>query len=290
MREKDILKTLRRIFVKDKSLVMPEIRKIVAERDTVWDILRELKRRTSQAIEGRENIFEEYIEGKESSSELIGDLSLKFGIVLNNGVTRGYDWYKKLADHCGGTVRICQLWASLILPLYTIDLFYMKYCKKHNYIEYGPYQLRYVYEKETLGMAKNVLKEQGLSYLGKNLSKRIVPSAVTDLKGKGEATVFDCLFSDVFSYTEERHRYSDKFLYTTEPSGAKFCWSQFFGKGHKASRQKIVQFFPSGDTLQTKLNAKGEISYVGVNRKKGLRTFELDIAQKIKQAEKKRKT
>lgn len=130
--------------------------------------------------------------------------------VLNKGCTSGRDWNKKLVLACGGEVRILRVMTSVLLPLYTVDCYYKRYDRKSKRYFTGPYRPKGRWELGVQSRVRACLKANGLRPVSKRQCLRIVPGIRTECTERGEATVFDCLFSDVAMHTQWHFSYWDE--------------------------------------------------------------------------------
>jgi len=111
-----------------------------------------------------------------------------------------------------------------------------------------------------------VFEEHGFSQISKRLASEIVPKAITDCKRQGEATIFDCLFSDTQRYHDDTVRFSDNELPGTYP-GSMVSWHERFDrKGNVKDRYTWIEY-SSGDCVTIFLDKKSRITKIRFTRK-----------------------
>jgi hypothetical protein len=217
-------------------------------------------------------------EAEEIDWNWIGDLSWTIEIVLNPNIDKCYDLDKKLALKCNGTARILTLYISDVIPCYTYDLHYMTYNKPLNYYEFGP--IPALTQEETLVLYKVTayLKAKGFNTYSRSFYFKKFKGLYSDTEN-GNASLFDVLFTDIYSYQTETLRFSDKEI--IEKSGTKFRWREYYNKNGTLKERIESRWTSAGDYLKVVLDNKGQINQVKVTRKeigrKKHQEFKLDI-------------
>jgi hypothetical protein len=218
----------------------------------------------------------------------IGDFSFEVSLLLNPSIRSGYDWDKKLALKCGGGARLLVLWISEALPCFTYDLFYMKYSKKNNYYEVGPLRNIKSYEQKLLAKFSMLFQSLGYFFVTPQFAQKKVSGLFSDCRGDGNASIFDVLFSDTYSYHNEIERFADKDL--VDPTGTKIRWSEYYYPDMSLKYREEYRYFPSKNVERIEFDPAGMISKVKVWRnigKKLQQEFLLDIEKEFKKREKK---
>jgi hypothetical protein len=283
-----IVRQIAVFFGRDRSHLREEIRSFVKDRSNWIHLESLLQERTKQGVRGSVGISSEVEDNVDDPGIdwfSIGDLSVQYEIVLNKGVTkfgRERYWDKRLAARCGGTAHICDVWVSLLLPLFTMDCYYMTYNRRKKYYEFGPYRPESASEKKAVKEARQVMKEKGFSFVTKKFAKRKIRNAITDLNPDGNAKVFDCLFSDVWGYEEEQVRLSDDEPIPDILPGIAARWREYYRSRGKLLKREITRYFPSGDVETTITDAKHRITSVRISRRFGGELF-LDVEKRMKQ-------
>ncbi len=216
----------------------------------------------------------------------IGDLSWTIEIVLNPGIDKCYDLDKKLALKCGGTARTLKLYISDVIPCYTYDIYYTTYNKSLNYYETGPISELLNEEKVILDKVKTYLKNRGLNTYSRTFYLQKFKGLYSDTK-EGNASLFDVLFTDIYSYLTEILRFSDKEI--IEKSGTKFRWREYYYKSGALKERIESRWTSSGDYLKMILDNKGQIKEVEVTRKQIGRKKHQNFKLEIEAPSKKRK-
>ena len=125
MKLKEITDQAKQYFGKDRSLLKEKILsfKFDGKQYKAWK--RHFKQITNQPFDVQYKMFDDVTdwitqgEPDKIDWHWLGDVSWEIEIVLNEGIDKGYDWDKKLAKKCGGTVRFLQIFVSDVLPCYT---------------------------------------------------------------------------------------------------------------------------------------------------------------------------
>jgi hypothetical protein len=218
----------------------------------------------------------------------IGDLSWTIDILLNDNVDKGFDWDKNLALKCNGTARLLTVFVSEVLPCYTYDIHYMTYNKSDNYYEFGPIDELTEKEKYIISTINSHFKTKGLVYLNSKFCNQKFKELYSDTNSNGNASLFDVLFKDIYSYQTDIQRICDKEI--IEKSGTTFRWREYYNKNKTLKERHESRYFGSGDYLKTVLDNKNQIIKLEVVRKqienKPYQNFELDVIDTFK----KRKT
>ncbi len=193
----------------------------------------------------------------EDRSELIGDPSFWFLLLLNKNIKDPLDFDEKLAER-HNTLFFCEIWASILFPLYTYDIYYWKYSKKDNIQEFGPYKPQKKHEAIAVNDMKKAMKTFGYKLISKKTAKTIIRQAITDCAEKGEATVFDCIFSDMTFYTETKSRMNiERNVYPE--LGMECNWREYYDKKHKLYEKKIYMQFYERDDETIVIDSEGRI-------------------------------
>lgn len=290
MTETELIQNLNSLFGSDRS----ELRKKLIEvRESVsqWERLgRALRTNVRQPINVNPCFFEDTfskLDDPKADMFWVGDCSYYYEILLNPGIKSGLDWDKRLALKCGGTAKLCIVWASVLLPYYAIDCYCMKYKTKPDEFEFTPYIPSAKKEKHMLSQVRDVMRENGFTRMPKTLAKRKVPKAITDCREKGKATVFDCLFSDTQCYQEHFVRFTDstgKNPIAGVYPGTTVGWRERLGRKGGVIERYTWREYPSGDTITTFLDKKFRVTEIRVSRggtkSKQKPTMLLDIKKK----------
>lgn len=264
-----VIERVRQVFGGDRA----ELRKlIVAERDPLARARRDrlgdqLRSATGQPMVGFRPFLDEgfeHVDDPDHNTWQLGDASAHYEVLLNEGVASGLDWDRKLCARCGGTARRCGFFVSAVLPVYIADMWYQTHSRKPRYFAFGPITKLQPAEQRMVEAAKQVLRTAGFQPLSGKLARVTVPTAVTDCRRRGEATVFDCLFSDIYSLTREHTRMNDgrplpDFYRDENPS-----WKEWYTSGGVLIKREICRHFPSGDSLVTILDGQDRVTEVRV--------------------------
>lgn len=263
----EIIRELQRIF---RAFPRSFRKRLDAARDDtqVWDALgADLQRAGNVPFDYYKqfNSEEQLPPDDDGRSTYLEDGSCVGRFVLNKGCTSGRDWDKKLALACGGSVRILQVMASVLMPLYTEDCYYLRYDRKTHRYSTGPYRPEGRWEIGVLSRVRSCLKANGLKPISKRRCLRIVPGIRTECLERGKATVFDCLFSDAMVYTNRHFSYCEP-PYSPDPLILSNSVSRI--DEHDASG-KLKQFwitlrYGEGESIGARISKGGRILDVSV--------------------------
>ena len=287
---KEIIDRVRRVFGGRRTALR---KLIIDERDHLnkarWDRIGEqLYSATRKSVQGFKPFLDEgyeHVDDPDYNTYQLGDASAYYNILLNRGVKSGLDWDKRLCARCGGTVRRCSLFVSAVLPVYITDLWYQTYSRSPRYWAFGPIIKLRRTEARIVKLAEQVLRKAGFHPLSKELARVVVPGAVTDCRRKGGASVFDCLFSDIYGLDREHTRMSDgrplpDFYNSQTPS-----WKEWYTSSGVLTKREIYRTFPSGDVVTTVLDGRDRVTEVRVFPKKGMssQTFKVKTGTKTRE-------
>ena len=304
MKQSEIIAEVKRLFGKNRSVLLEALVERGATISHCDKIEKRIKKTTGQPVVSYCGLSDETLEWMKlpkkdrhkkknllKKHDQIGDVCCKTLVLLNDGIKKGYDWDRKLALKCGGRAFIVEMWSSLLLPVYTFDIFFMEYSRKMNYFEFGPYKPQTESEKRILKSMRSTMKNKGFIFMSKEQASRKAQNVQTDCKDPGDVTIFDCLFSDVQYYDESIVRFSDKEI-QDNIEGVTVSWREYYNNKHKLIEKEIHRFFPSGDVESTYLDKKGHITRIEVMRKTGYAKhsdFILDIDKRMKQRKQRKK-
>jgi len=268
MTEAELIRCLNSLFGKDRSLLRQKLME-VREDSSKWEKTGKIiRRKTGQPVNTNTGTFEEtfeHLDDPHADMYWVGDCSYYYEILLNRGVKTGLDWDRKLALKCGGTAKLCEVWASLLLPYYILDSYSRKYTPSPGEFEFTPYNPATKREKLIVSQIREVMQERGFSPITKKMARKSVPKAITDCREEGEASVFDCLFSDTQCLQEDRVRFSDspKPIKGVCPNTTVGWYERIDRKGGVVERSTWREY-PSGDRVITYLDKKFRVVRVRV--------------------------
>ena len=260
MTDTKLIQNLNSLFGSDRSILRKKLID-VCKKTSKWERMgREIRKKTRQPTNIHPCLFEDTFEklnNPQADMFWLGDSAYYYEILLNSGVKSGLDWDKKLALKCGGTAKLCVVWASLLLPYYAMDTYCMKYTPKPGEFEFSPYVPSKKREKQIVSRVRDVMREHELTRMTKKLANRKVPKAITDCREKGEATVFDCLFSDTQCYQEDYVRLSDgREPITGAYSATTVGWYERLDRKGNVIERSTWREFPSGDRVAIHLDKR----------------------------------
>ncbi len=122
----------------------------------------------------------------------LGDPAFAFDVLLHREAWEVDDWRADLARQLGSDVRVLALYRSLLAPVYAIEAFGVG----AGGIQRDTALRLDAAERQALDLATAVLEARGFRRLANADLATPVPGAWTDLCKPGEATLFQCLFTD----------------------------------------------------------------------------------------------
>ncbi len=288
MTEREIIEQCKYYFGKDRTLKKDFVLAYDAEKHYgQW--IKEIRQIISNAGQIIFNLNDDVIlwikdnEVEKIDWGWIGDLSWRMEIILNPKMDKSYDWDKKLALKCGGTVRILKVYFSVVVPCYTFNSYYMTYNKDGNYYEFGSISNYSKEEKQVINKVKKLLEGKKMQYIGKKLYEKQFKELYSDTNSEGNASLFDVLFSDIDYFKKDTIRFCDKDI--IEKSGTKFRWTEYYDKNGILKERIESRWTSYGDYFKIVLDIKGQIKEIGVTRKeiedKKYESFKIDIAKEF---------
>ncbi len=286
MTKAELINELNSLFGKNRDKLCDRLKVAMGDIARWENIGAEIHKKTRQPIRGAELISEdmaEWIKNPKAKIEDIGDCSFYYEIILNGGVKDGMDWDIELAERCKGGSKICTIWSSLLFPYYSTDYYLMKYIREIDEIELLPYRPSTKREVQIEAKINDIFKSNGLKLITPKLANTIVPKAMTDVKDKGKATVFACLFSDIHEYKEDYFRgscFDDKKnrLDHIFP-GTEISWNERLSRKNKVIERYVSIHCPSGELVHIDLDDQYRIEKVKYSHKLN-KSLTLDVKKK----------
>lgn len=285
----EIIRATKRLFGKDRRALKNLLLSYNFDGSDTRHLEKIFKHATKQPISLNYGINDNVVDDIRSDKKLnmfwLGDLSWSCMILLNTNINKGYDWDKKLCNACNGTAKICEFSISDTLPVYTYDLYYMTYDNKGNWYEFGPINKLNTFEKNVVQSVSNSLNDSGRTHIGKAFAKKKFKDLYTDTNKDGGATIYDCLFSDIYPYQEEYLR----FLENTVEDKTHNCsttWKEYFVKPGILREREEWRYYKSKNSICIITNDKNEITEIKVYRDAGRfkhREFKYNVDNKVKE-------
>lgn len=287
MTKSEIIQQAKHFFGKDKTFIKDALLSYEFNGKNYKQWRKEIGQIISNPFEIKYHLFEDVIiaivdnKSEEIDWNWIGDLSWTIDIILNPNIDKGYDWDKKLALKCNGTVSILKVFISDIIPCYTYDCYYMTFNKTKDYYEFGPLTSLKKDEQKIVKKITDLMLSKELEYLDKAFCDKKLKELYSDANSDGNASLFDVLFSDTHSYQTEIVRFCNKPI--IEKNGAKYSWREYYNKNGSLKERIESRWTSGGDYLGITLDNKGQIKNIKVTRKKiggeKFQQFELDIIE-----------
>jgi len=223
----------------------------------------------------------------DKSSNLVGDISYFYSMILTEGVKRSGQYLENVALRFGGIVHNVEIMVSGVMPFYTMDIYSAKFDKKEQTWEKALYRPRTDHDKKVMKAVRGVLREFGFRPIRMNLLCRSVPRARTDLNEKS-VSVLDCLFSDCWGYTNVKTRQTAYPRQDVVPGVEHVTWDEEYDKKGRLVATTVKRLFKSFDVEKTVIDANGEILEVSV-RDREYNEFAMDVAKRRKNLKSKKR-
>ncbi len=150
-------------------------------------------------VEIKNNLKNEKINNKN-----LGDISDFYTFIFNTDI----EWEDYLDNtnllNRDSEIHYCNIWINWFIPVYYIEVCYIKRIESNNGTLEGPLLKLNNEELNIIENIQNIFNEKGYSLSDFNFLKEKVKGVNTDCFEKDETTVFDCIYSDL-------HYYQDKF-------------------------------------------------------------------------------
>ncbi|WP_017850399.1 hypothetical protein ACO1KB_16810 [Leptospira interrogans serovar Szwajizak] len=294
MNQKQLIQETLKYFGKDKKLLRKTILGFTFEGKETKEWKKRINTCTTHPFTIQNNIFDCTVKSIRDKNyhqiqlDYLGDLSWNIKILLNSNVQSGYDWDKKLAIKCG-QARILEIYINYIIPVYTINLYYICYDSKENYYEFGKITKMEKHEKIILDNVLKCFDSLGYFYVSEELASKKYKGLFSDCNSEGNASLFDCLFSDVHRYQIGIEKFSDPSFWdkglNVDSTGAKIFWREYYDLNRNFLYREEYRYLKLKDVLLLTMDQTGHITKVNVWRDVGKlkhREFELDILKVFK--------
>ena len=91
------------------------------------------------------------------------------------------------------------MFLSVLSPYYYYYVSEMKYDAVTNHFAFSYYQATELEAEEVIQPIKNIAESQGYRLLSVDMAKQVLPAIETECLEKGQVTVFNCVFSELFN-------------------------------------------------------------------------------------------
>lgn len=270
MNELELIELTRKYFGRDRTALREALKTFDVSNQKIKKFKKIIRSCTSQPFfitEGlndcvRENIINKNFNEIEMND--LGDLSWNIEILLNDNIHTGYDWDKNLSIKCGGKAKILQILINSIIPAYTINKYYISYSKHENYYEFGKIVSLEDNESKIINKIKQEFKKLNIFYVSKQLANKKFEDLISDCNSEGNASIFDCLFSDIYNYNNNIHRFNDKQI--INHAGASVSWHEYYNLSEKLIYKEEWISYKSKDTLCIITDKNGQIKKLNLWR------------------------
>ncbi|HBE21087.1 MAG TPA: hypothetical protein DDW51_26690 [Cyanobacteria bacterium UBA11367] len=198
------------------------------------------------SLTGMSNFVKNNLENDLIKTDNLGDISDIYCFYLN---VRSED---KPVDedailHEDGEIRICKIWINWFLPVYYIECSSLKGHHQGKWLEFQ----KIIPENDEFLLVKNieeVLIKLRYKKLDSDDLEEIIPEVTTDCTDIGEATLFNCLFSDVHLPLKSNH-----YIQTQQPLLNPGDMLSFF-KPKKGEKYFVIEqvFDENGESILTR--------------------------------------
>ncbi|MDI7185182.1 hypothetical protein QMM42_02980 [Leptospira santarosai] len=289
MNQKQLIQETLKYFGKDRKLLRKTILDFSFENKKTKEWNRRIKTCTTHPFRIQNGIFGSVVNNILDKKyhlvymDNLGDLSWNIKILLNSNIKSGYDWDKNLAVKCG-QARILEVYINYIIPAYTLNPFYIIYDQKENYYEFGKIVGTKKHERNILDNIFKLFDSLGYFYVPEELASKKCKGLFSDCNEEGNASLFDCLFSDVNQHQVGIERFLDPCKKLKDSTGAGIGWHEYYDLNGNLLYRQEYRLLKSGDVLSVITDQANHIKKVNVRRKidNQYREFELDVLKVFK--------
>lgn len=188
------------------------------------------------------------------------DPSFKCEIVVSEEVADPLDWDQELAASCPRGVELCDIWISVAAPWFVVDPYRMSWSRASHVWEFqAQSRARRPFQRVARAVT-DVLGNAGFTELPRAWLGRRIPGVRTECSD-GDATVFDCLFSDVSALHDGTVRFTSPDLTELIPQ-ARIGWRQREGRSGRSCECTI--HLDSGAVVQLTWTGDGDPSALSI--------------------------
>lgn len=267
--DRALLAEVRRLWGPERHALREAVKRGLSERPRFDRLARELRREARRPVGHCCMLFEE-VEREPDDPTLdwnwIGDACWNYTAVLNREARSTMDLDRRLARHCGGTARLCNLWVSMVLPYFALDTSTLTYDRPGRWYEAAPLRPIRADDRRAVSAIRSTLRASGFRELPRRLEAVRLRTARTDLHKEGGATVFDCMCVDILGRVDERMRWSDDCHTVASIIGMRGSWKLWLDSRGRALRREVGVYLPSGDSLAIHTGDGDRVSSVHVYR------------------------
>lgn len=151
------------------------------------------------------------IRNSKTKRKEIGDISEVWTFCLNENIVptlnvKDFDW--DFVDYLksGQELHLCRIWTNWFLPIFYLETTYEFIDTKKKVNQFGQINLTNKHELGTVNSILEILNKNGYQRLENEFVNRRIKGVSTDFSEKNNATIFECLFSDLCYPTKHIRR------------------------------------------------------------------------------------
>ncbi len=204
--EKQILNFIDENFKNGRKNLLPKINEFLLDQNSTIILNADFKNKIKLPFHSESFSSVEIRNSKTNKGE-IGDISDIWIFCLNQDVFETYnngniDWDFSSYLKKGKELHICKLWVNWFLPVYYLETCYEFIDNKNGFEQFGTLTLNEANEIKIVKNIMGILEKRNYTRLGLNFLNTKLKGISTDCSEFKNASIFDCLFSDIVYPTE----------------------------------------------------------------------------------------
>lgn len=208
MNQAEILSFIQEQFIPDRKKLIPLLQSFQWKNSVLEKICTNIQDQVKRPIQGfcdmyddRKNKFAQ----NDYDLEDLGDISDFYIFLLNPEIQEVDDWSFEGYFQKNKEIHLCYLGINWFLPVYYLHTSYEKGVNYGIFYQSGPLKKLSEYEQHFIQQIDSILESFNYQKLESDFLKKRIPGALTDISEK-DASVYDCLFSDIYLHQDEHIR------------------------------------------------------------------------------------
>ncbi|CAM3986079.1 hypothetical protein ACFFVF_02500 [Flavobacterium jumunjinense] len=194
----------------------------------------------------------ENLNQKTINNDRLGDIADFYTIIFNLNLKESdiLDTTNLLKQD--SEIHYCNIWISWFLPIYYIEVCYIKDIDSGKFTQEGPLKELDNLEHILIDKIHKTLKKWNYSLCDFDFLKDKVKEANTDCFEERETSIFDCVFSDLHYYNDKLNRYF-RYHNIPDPSNKKYYFkiTDYFNDDFKLIQSKKERYIGFHGTINT---------------------------------------
>lgn len=246
MNKELILQFINDNFSRNRTNLIPLLKKFNWESSVVKNIYCDLLRNIDRPFYSERDISQEVKENlnqKTINTGTLGDVSDFYTIIFNPNLKDSDILDTSHLLKQDSEIHYCNIWISWFLPIYYIEVCYIKDIDSGKFTQEGSLNELNSFELTLINKIHNTLKKWNYSFCDFDFLKEKVKGVNTDCFEKDETSVFDCVFSDLHYYNDKLNRHF-RYHNIPDPTNKKhyFKITDYFNDDFKLIQSKKERF------------------------------------------------